>query len=71
MGFEPTEPGGSAVFKTAAFDRSANYPYHVGLNHFRLHFEQVETVLLFQNFLWNIEQNQRPKLISLILPLLS
>ncbi len=26
VGFEPTEPGGSAVFKTAAFDRSATCP---------------------------------------------
>lgn len=26
VGFEPTEPLGSAVFETAAFDRSANSP---------------------------------------------
>lgn len=29
-GFEPAEPCGSTVFKTAAFDHSANPPYSLG-----------------------------------------
>ena len=29
VGFEPTEAFTSAVFKTAAFNHSANPPYHV------------------------------------------
>ena len=29
VGFEPTDPLRSTVFKTAAFDRSANFPKEV------------------------------------------
>ena len=33
VGFEPTEPLGSTVFKTAAIDHSANLPkYRISLN---------------------------------------
>ncbi len=31
-GFEPPEPCGSTVFKTAAIDHSAKFPFKVGAN---------------------------------------
>ena len=31
IGFEPMEPCGSSVFKTGAFDRSANSPFNTAI----------------------------------------
>ncbi len=47
-GFEPAEPFGSTVFKTAAFDHSANPPYSLG-NKYNDFSHKRQARILFQS----------------------
>ena len=46
-GFEPPEPFGSTVFKTAAFDHSANSPHKIGHIYIPLYLQASDKALMY------------------------